>query len=252
MLQRTFQSFQETVSIKKLHKGYDYLQGLRLFTINMKIWIVVVLNVSNLINFDIDTSLKHPHNQDSKYIHHHSKSFLIICFSGFQTRKSSGRGRMVDKRERVFLHPVTVQRTLKFFYVIFTSQRSPRTLSVKEVSFIIIAARETVHHAETMVFLKEEMGKGRVLLIIELSVVLVSFMCVLFVLWMGRFRRQGSVLNSLLSGICSNLKTDSVQFSSVAQSCPTLCDRPHGLQHVRPPCPSPTPRVYSNSCLLSH
>jgi len=24
--------------------------------------------------------------------------------------------------------------------------------------------------------------------------------------------------------------------------------RPHGLQHTRPPCPSPTPRVYSNSC----
>ena len=27
--------------------------------------------------------------------------------------------------------------------------------------------------------------------------------------------------------------------------------RPHGLQQARPPCPSPTPRVYSNSCLLS-
>ena len=27
--------------------------------------------------------------------------------------------------------------------------------------------------------------------------------------------------------------------------------RPHGLQHDRPPCPSPTPRVYPNSCLLS-
>ena len=26
---------------------------------------------------------------------------------------------------------------------------------------------------------------------------------------------------------------------------------PHGLQHVRPPCPSSTPRVYSNSCPLS-
>ena len=25
----------------------------------------------------------------------------------------------------------------------------------------------------------------------------------------------------------------------------------HGLQHVRPPCPSPTPGVYSNSCPLS-
>ena len=38
------------------------------------------------------------------------------------------------------------------------------------------------------------------------------------------------------------------QFSSVAQ-CPTL--RPQGLQHARPPCPSPTPGVYSNSCPLS-
>ena len=27
--------------------------------------------------------------------------------------------------------------------------------------------------------------------------------------------------------------------------------RPHGLQHARPPCPLPTPRVYSNSCPLS-
>ena len=27
--------------------------------------------------------------------------------------------------------------------------------------------------------------------------------------------------------------------------------RPHGLQHARSPCPSPTPGVYSNSCPLS-
>ena len=27
--------------------------------------------------------------------------------------------------------------------------------------------------------------------------------------------------------------------------------RPHGLQHTRPLCPSPTPGVYSNSCPLS-
>ena len=33
----------------------------------------------------------------------------------------------------------------------------------------------------------------------------------------------------------------SVQFSSVTQLYPTL--RPHGLQHTRPPCPSPTPGV---------
>ena len=41
-------------------------------------------------------------------------------------------------------------------------------------------------------------------------------------------------------------KFSSVQFSSVAQSCPTL--RPQELQHARPPCPSPTPAVHSNSC----
>ena len=41
----------------------------------------------------------------------------------------------------------------------------------------------------------------------------------------------------------------SVKFNSVAQSCLTLW--PHGLQHARPPCPSPTPEVYSNSYPLS-
>ena len=41
----------------------------------------------------------------------------------------------------------------------------------------------------------------------------------------------------------------SVQFSSVAQSCPTL--RPHGLQHARLPSLSVSPRVCSNSCPLS-
>ena len=39
------------------------------------------------------------------------------------------------------------------------------------------------------------------------------------------------------------------QFSSVTQSCRTLW--PHGLQHARLPCPSPTPGAGSNSCPLS-
>ena len=36
-------------------------------------------------------------------------------------------------------------------------------------------------------------------------------------------------------------------------SCSVVSDSlwPHGLQHTRPPCPSPTPRVYPNSCPLS-
>ena len=39
-------------------------------------------------------------------------------------------------------------------------------------------------------------------------------------------------------------------FSSVLFSRSVLSDslRPHELQHTRPPCPSPTPRVHSNSC----
>ena len=32
------------------------------------------------------------------------------------------------------------------------------------------------------------------------------------------------------------------QFSSVTKSCPTICD-PHGPQHARLPCPSPTPEL---------
>ena len=42
--------------------------------------------------------------------------------------------------------------------------------------------------------------------------------------------------------------------SSVSQfSSSVMSDslQPHGLQHARPPCPSPTPRVFSNSCPLS-
>ena len=45
----------------------------------------------------------------------------------------------------------------------------------------------------------------------------------------------------------SNISTISLQFSSVAQLCPTLCNP----MDTRPPCPSPTPGAYSNSCPLS-
>ena len=42
--------------------------------------------------------------------------------------------------------------------------------------------------------------------------------------------------------------TISVQFSHSVVSDSL---RPHELQHARPPCPSPTPRFYPNSCALS-
>ena len=44
-----------------------------------------------------------------------------------------------------------------------------------------------------------------------------------------------------------------VKWSQFQFSCSAVSDswRPHGLQHARPPCPSPTSWVYSNSCPLS-
>ena len=44
-----------------------------------------------------------------------------------------------------------------------------------------------------------------------------------------------------------SVSRQSVQFSSSVMSDSL---RPHGLQHIRPPCLSPTPGVYSNSCSL--
>ena len=48
-------------------------------------------------------------------------------------------------------------------------------------------------------------------------------------------------------------KSTSVQFSSVHFSRSVVSNslHPHELQHASPPCPSPTPRVHSNSCSLS-
>ena len=43
----------------------------------------------------------------------------------------------------------------------------------------------------------------------------------------------------------------SVQFSQFCCSVVSDSLRPHESQHARPPCPSPTPRVYANSCPLS-
>ena len=63
----------------------------------------------------------------------------------------------------------------------------------------------------------------------------------------GKKRNHISV-NSIVNIQLNNLLSTPVQFS-----CLVVSDslRPHGVWHTRPPCPSPTPRVYSNSCPLS-
>ena len=56
----------------------------------------------------------------------------------------------------------------------------------------------------------------------------------------------------LLPSIFSSIRISSTHrsFSSVQFSHSVVSDslRPHELQHSRPPCPSPTPRVHPNSC----
>ena len=46
------------------------------------------------------------------------------------------------------------------------------------------------------------------------------------------------------------IKLIKIKHSSIQFSCSVLSDslRPHESQHARPPCPSPTPGVHSDSC----
>ena len=53
---------------------------------------------------------------------------------------------------------------------------------------------------------------------------------------------RNNYVMSKLKYVCPSVRFSSAMFDSFW---------PHGLQHARPPCPSPTPGVYSNSCPLS-
>ena len=66
------------------------------------------------------------------------------------------------------------------------------------------------------------------------------------VIWLLSLTSSASSLEIIMW--CPFYRVSSVQFS-----CSVVSDSlwPHGLQHARPPCPSPTPEVYSNSCPLS-
>ena len=67
----------------------------------------------------------------------------------------------------------------------------------------------------------------------------------------GLDEHQLEVGNGQGSLTCCSAQGDRVR--SVQFNCSAVSDslQPHELQHTRPPCLSPTPRVYSNSCPLS-
>ena len=67
-------------------------------------------------------------------------------------------------------------------------------------------------------------------------------------------RRQSSNLSLWVTGPADpRLETPSTNLSVSQFSHSVMSDslQPHGLQHTRLPCPSPTPRVYSNSYALN-
>ena len=83
----------------------------------------------------------------------------------------------------------------------------------------------------------------------------------LYIKWMASFFILYSKLVILISPCWFYLWSTQIRcllsshwcFNSFQFSCSVVYDslQPHELQHTRPPCPPPTPRVYPNSCPLS-
>ena len=78
----------------------------------------------------------------------------------------------------------------------------------------------------------------------------ISFEIKWFQLWReGGYRgRNNKIIENIMEIINNNVKFSSIQFSHWVVSNSLW---PHGLQRIRSPCPSPTLRIYSNSCSLS-
>ena len=79
-------------------------------------------------------------------------------------------------------------------------------------------------------------------ILVSLPAIILILFHNLIMLWSEKILRIISVLQKLLA---------SVQFSQFSCSVVSNSLWPHELQHARPPCPSPTPRVHPNTCPLS-
>ena len=74
-----------------------------------------------------------------------------------------------------------------------------------------------------------------------------------FINFHREFFLHSNTLWDLFSEFKGLVRKEVVNIRSVQFSPSVVFDplRPYGMQHARPPCPSPTPRVYSNSCPVS-
>ena len=115
-----------------------------------------------------------------------------------------------------------------------------RAWARKSMSLYNLMSRVTSHHCLCVLFTKIKSPGGFVLSCVCACV------CVCAHSVMSDWRDHsppGSSVRGIFQGRISSV-------SSVTQLCLTDLQL-QGLQHARPPCPSPTPGVYSNSCRLS-
>ena len=66
-----------------------------------------------------------------------------------------------------------------------------------------------------------------------------------------RLKLKGSLVPLILPQVVSQQLLPWFRSVQCSHSVVSISLRPHGLQHARPPCPSPTPGVHPNSCPLS-
>ena len=67
----------------------------------------------------------------------------------------------------------------------------------------------------------------------------------------GSLKKHESFRKTSIFALLTMSKPLTVQLVQFSHSALSDSLQLHGLQHARPTCPSPTPRVYSNSCSLS-
>ena len=72
-------------------------------------------------------------------------------------------------------------------------------------------------------------------------------MTLVIMLWVPSWEAEGGQASTWAKSMQTR-QLSSIQFSRSVMSNPLW---PHGLQHARLPCPSPTPGAYSNSCPLN-
>ena len=75
---------------------------------------------------------------------------------------------------------------------------------------------------------------------------------VFLVMSLWRLEIAAFICHSILEALYKRQRWHRTVMISSVQSLSCVDSlRPHGLQHARPSCPSPTPKVYSDSCPLS-